>query len=228
MVIGILTQCRLRYPEHVELGDPVAIGRRHGRRQQLDVLLLPWPALVRRRPVVAGRPGRAAHRLQIARHVPVPEPLVVQPTENGAVPHSVIVTPAQDSAARVTRETLHVVHEVLGPHHQVTSSDTALTPGAAFYREQPVEENTWVFRKSSYDYLLSYYYHTANRRPHCSAVIDTIYILGVYIYIYICIYRMICEAITQLHTFPLIDPNNYDTIEHQIWNTIAPRSLFTW
>lgn len=138
-VIGILTQCRLRYPEHVELREPVAIGRRHGRRQQLDVPLLPGPTLVRRWPVVAGRPGGTAHGLQIARHVPVLEPLVVRAAENRTVPHPVIVALAQDRTARVTRKTLHVVHEVLGPHHQVASADTALTPGAAFYREQPVD-----------------------------------------------------------------------------------------
>lgn len=66
------------------------------------------------------------------------EPLVVRAAENRTVPHPVIVALAQDRTARVTRKTLHVVHEVLGPHHQVASADTALTPGAAFYREQPV------------------------------------------------------------------------------------------
>lgn len=172
-VIGILlTQCRLRYPEHVELGEPVAIGRRHRRRQQLDVPLLPRPALVRRRPVVAGRPWRAAHRLQIARHVPVLEPLVVRPAENGAVPHAVIVAFAQDRAASVTRETLHVVHEVLGPHHQVTSADTALTPGAAFYREQPVEEKAcgYILESTIYYHYIMYYYSSSTLQ---SAVIDT-------------------------------------------------------
>jgi len=113
----ILTQCRLRYAEHVELGKPVTIGRRHGWRQHLNVSLLPRPALVYRRPVMACRPGWAAHRLQIARHVSVLETLVVRPTENGTVPYSVIVAFAQDRAARITRETLHVVHEIFGSHH---------------------------------------------------------------------------------------------------------------
>lgn len=117
MAIIILTQRRLRYAEHVELGKPVAIGRRHGRRQHLDVSLLPGPALVYRWPVMARRPGWAAHRLQIARHVPVLEALVVRPTENGTVPYSVIVALAQDRTASITRETLHVVHEIFGSHH---------------------------------------------------------------------------------------------------------------
>jgi hypothetical protein len=45
------------------------------------------------------------------------EALVVRSAENGAVPYSVIVAFAQDRAARITRETLHVVHEIFGSHH---------------------------------------------------------------------------------------------------------------
>lgn len=102
------------------------------------VPFLPGPALVRGRPVVAGRPGGAAHRFQFA-HVPVLEPLVVGPAEHGAVPDPVIVALAQRRAARVTRETLDVVHEVFGSHHQVARADTALAPGTTFYRKQPAD-----------------------------------------------------------------------------------------
>lgn len=137
-----LTQRGLRYPQQVELGQPVAFGYRHGRRQLDAVSFLPGPTLVRGRPVVAGRPGRAAHGLQVASpaHFPVLEPLVVRSTEYGTVPDAEIVAFAQHCAARVAREALDVVDKVLGPHDQVARADAALTAGAAFHREQPVRK----------------------------------------------------------------------------------------
>lgn len=165
VIIEKRTQRGLRYAERVELGQPVALGRRrrrrHGRQPAADAVpLLPRPALVSRRPVlvvlmmmlvlvlvlmvlVTDHPGRAAHgRFQVAAaaRVPVLEPLVVGPAEHGPVPDAVVVALAQHRAARVTRETLDVVHELLGPHHQVAGADAALAPGAPLGREQPAGE----------------------------------------------------------------------------------------
>lgn len=155
------TQRGLRYAERVELGQPVALGRRHGRHPAADAVpLLPRPAFVRRRPVllvlvlvlvpVTGHPGRAAHgRFQVAAaaRVPVLEPLVVGTAEHGPVPDAVVVALAQHRAARVTRETLHVIHELLGPHHQVAGADAALAPGAPLHREQSAGETKSAVRR---------------------------------------------------------------------------------
>lgn len=156
VIIEKRTQRGLRYAERVELGQPVALGGRrrrgHGRQPAAGAVpLLPRPALVSRRPMlvvlmlvlvlVTDHPGRAAHgRFQVAARVPVLEPLVVGPAEHGPVPDAVVVALAQHRAARVTRETLDVVHELLGPHHQVAGADAALAPGAPLDREQPAGE----------------------------------------------------------------------------------------
>lgn len=76
------------------------------------------------RPGRVDRDRRALGRMQLGAH------LVVQPTEDGAVPHAEVVALCQGHRARRAREAAHVEDEVARAHHQLGRQDRRLAARA--------------------------------------------------------------------------------------------------